>query len=140
QEAEDSLYGDELAPGALAGEYVIQGTLAAGGCGTVYSAEHRVLGRRAAVKVLHRELASSPEMLERFIREARAVNLIRHPNIVDVYEFGQLQDHRPYYVMELLEGRTLDALVRSHGRFSPPEVLHLLQPVCAALQAAHDPA
>src|SRR5215831_2484959 len=133
-----SLYGDELAPGALAGEYVIQKTLAAGGCGTVYFAEHRILKRQAAVKVLHRELAGSADMLERFVREARAVNLIRHPNIVDIYEFGQLQDGRPYYVMELLEGVSLNALLRKQGRLSPQEALELIEPVCVAVQAAHE--
>jgi len=133
----ESLYGDELSVGAMAGEYVIQALLAAGGCGTVYSAVHRILGRRAAIKVLHRELSGSPEMLERFIREARAVNLIGHPNIVDIYEFGELNDGRPYYVMELLEGSDLESLIRRRGRLSPSEAFELLQPVCLALEAAH---
>src|SRR5207248_9410636 len=57
----------ELAPGDRAGEYLILGTIASGGCGTVYTAEHRVLGRKAAVKVLHSQLATSPEMVERFV-------------------------------------------------------------------------
>src|SRR5438874_8277079 len=96
----------ELAPGDRAGEYLILGTIASGGCGTVYTAEHRVLGRKAAVKVLHSQLATSPEMVERFVREARVVNRIRHPNIVDIYEFGELDDKRPYFVMERSEEHT----------------------------------
>src|SRR2546428_12877103 len=93
-----------LAPGDRAGEYLILGTIASGGCGTVYTAEHRVLGRKPAVKVLHSQLAGSPEMVEPLVREARVVNPTRHPNIVDIYEFGQLDDKRPYFVMELIAG------------------------------------
>src|SRR5690349_9949795 len=111
----------ELAPGDVAGEYVIRNLLASGGCGAVYAAEHRTLGRRVAVKLLHGELVGSPEMVERFVREARAVNLVRHPNIVDIYEFGELPDRRPFLVMELLEGQSLDALLGAHGALSPAE-------------------
>jgi eukaryotic-like serine/threonine-protein kinase len=132
-----TLYGDVLSCGALAGEYTIQAAIASGGCGTVYRAQHRVLGRPAAVKVLHREMAESPEMLERFVREARAVNVIRHPNIVDIYEFGQLDDGRPYFVMELLEGASLQDALSEKGRLSPAEALEILEPLGAALAAAH---
>ena len=127
----------ELAPGAIAGEYVICAVLAAGGHGTVYEAEHRVLGRRAAIKVLHSHLATQGEMLQRFVREARIVNQIRHPNIVDVYDFGTLPDGSPYYVMELLGGITLSAALQVNGRFSSTRALAYLEPVCGALEAAH---
>jgi len=128
---------DELRPGTLAGGYLLEKPLASGGGGTVYEARHRLLGRQAAVKVLRRELASSPRMVARFLREALAVNLIKHPNIVDIYEFGELPDGRPYYVMELLGGTDLRSLLTKRGRFSPREVLDLLAPVCSALSAAH---
>jgi len=127
----------ELAPGDRAGEYLILGTIASGGCGTVYTAEHRVLGRKAAVKVLHSQLATSPEMVERFVREARVVNRIRHPNIVDIYEFGEFDDKRPYFVMELLEGTSLANIVERRGRLTPAQALSYLEPVCDALRAAH---
>src|SRR5207245_2193890 len=126
----------ELAPGDRAGEYLILGTIASGGCGTVYTAEHRVLGRKAAVKVLHSQLATSPEMVERFVREARVVNRIRHLNIVDIYEFGELDDKRPYFVMELLEGTSLASIVERRGRLTPAQALGYLEPVGAALRAA----
>jgi serine/threonine-protein kinase len=132
-----SLYGDELLPGALAGEYAVLGTIAKGGCGTVYSAEHRLLRRRAAVKVLHADLATSPAMVQRFVREARAVNLIHHPNIVDIYEIGNLDDGRPFFVMEFLDGRNLEAVLRGQGSFAPSEVFELMSPICEALEAAH---
>jgi len=136
-DADNVLYGDELAPGALAGEYAILGTIAAGGSGTVYSAQHRVLDRRAAVKVLHRDLIQSTEMIERFLREARVVNLIRHPNIVDIYEIGQLGDGRPFLVMEFLDGHNLERTL-ARQTFAPADALELLAPVCAALEAAHE--
>lgn len=126
-----------LPPGSLAGEYVLRSVLASGGHGTVYEAEHRVLGRRAAVKVLHPHLSEQGDMLQRFVREARVVNQIRHPNIVDVYDFGMLPDGSPYYVMELLTGRTLSQLLQERGRLSPERALALLEPIGAALQAAH---
>jgi serine/threonine-protein kinase len=133
QEAEE-----ELAPGACVGEYVVSSLVARGGHGSVYAAEHRVLGRPAAVKVMHRRFASSAEMVGRFVREARVVNQIRHPAIVDIYDLGTLPDGRPYCVMELLHGQNLWQLLRQRGRVAPPEALSLLAPVCAALQAAHD--
>ena len=129
--------GGELPPGARVGEYVITGTLAAGGFGAVHAAQHRLLGRRVALKVLHRDLATSAEMVERFVREARVVNRIRHPNIVDIHDFGTLPDGRPYFVMELVEGQSLRTLVERRGRFPPAEALALLRPVCEALEAAH---
>jgi len=78
---------DALKPGTLCGAYVLKKELASGGGGTVYEAQHRILGRRAAVKVLRRQLAASPQMVARFVQEARAVNMIKHPSIVDIFEF-----------------------------------------------------
>ena len=128
---------EELLPGAAAGEYVIRHRLATGGCGTVYLAVHGTGKGRAAVKVLRRDLAGSVEMNQRFMREARVVNQIRHPNIVDIFDFGELPDGRPYLVMELLEGPTLAAILDRKGRVSPREALTYLEPVGAALSAAH---
>jgi serine/threonine protein kinase len=128
---------DALLPGTFAGAYVLRRELAAGGGGTVYEAQHRLLGRGAAVKVLRRELASSPQMVTRFLREALAVNMIKHPNIVDIYEFGELPDGRPFYVMELLEGTDLRRMLADRGRLPPAEVMEILDPVCSALEAAH---
>ncbi|WP_095984364.1 serine/threonine-protein kinase [Cystobacter fuscus] len=127
----------QVSPGVLAGEYVLKAVLASGGHGAVYEAEHRILGRRAAVKVLHPHLTDQGEMLQRFVREARVVNQIRHPHIVDVYDFGMLPDGSPYYVMELLPGRTLSQLLHERGRLSPERALAFLEPVCEALEAAH---
>jgi len=127
----------DLPMGAAAGEYLMTELIARGGCGSVYRATHRCLDRLAAVKVLHGSLAVMPKMVERFAREVQVVSMLRHPNIVEIYEIGTLGDHRPFYAMEYLAGRTLSAILDEQGRVSPAEALGVLEPVCAALIAAH---
>jgi serine/threonine protein kinase len=128
---------EELPPGTTLGSYVVQSLIASGGGGMVYKAQHNLLGRKAAVKVLRREIATSPEAVARFLREAQVVNLIRHPNIVDIFEFGQLPDGRRYFVMELLDGSDLSTILKRRGRLGPAEILEILTPLCSALEAAH---
>jgi tRNA A-37 threonylcarbamoyl transferase component Bud32 len=129
--------GGELLPGQRAGEYVVDAMIAAGGGGSVYRVRHRVLGRLAALKVLHRELLGSDIMIARFLREARAMSALRHPAVADVYELGTLVDGRPFYVMELLQGVDLDAHLRVGGRLAMGEVLAVFEPICDALYCAH---
>ena len=126
-----------LRAGDDVGGWRIARMLAVGGCGAVYAARHRVLERPAALKVLHRELAARPAMVERFILEARAVNRIRHPNIVDVFDFGELPDRVPYFAMELLATGDLAHRIDRQGRFTAAEALAVLAPVADALAAAH---
>ncbi len=128
---------DDLPPGAIVGEHVLGARLGAGACGVVYAAVHAASGSPAAVKVLGREMSGSAEAIERFAREARAANLIGHPNIVRVYGIGKLPDGRPYLVMELLEGSTLDHLVHASGRLATEDLLEIIDPICGALAAAH---
>ncbi|WP_441292644.1 serine/threonine protein kinase [Sorangium sp. KYC3313] len=127
----------ELAPGTLAGEYLLEQFIARGGCGVVYAARHARSGRPAAVKVLSEAVAHSRRVVERFAREIEALQRMSHPNIVEIYEVGELYDYRPFYVMERLEGQTLDELIRAETRLAPREVLELFEPICAALGAAH---
>ncbi len=129
--------GAPLPPGTVAGSWRIDSLIAVGGCGTVYAAHHGVLDRPAAVKVLHAELAANPSMVERFVQEARAVNQIRHPNIVDIFDFGTLADGRPFFAMELLARDNLEDRLDSGGRMTLPEVLAIIDPICLALSAAH---
>jgi hypothetical protein len=129
---------DELPEGSIVGNYEVEQIIGGGGGGIVYAARHRVLGRRVAIKILRREMASFPSMVTRFMREASAVNQIAHPNIVDIYEFGEFEPGRPYYVMEHLAGVDLRKLIQLHGRLSAKETLEILDPVCRAVQAAHD--
>jgi serine/threonine-protein kinase len=128
---------ETLAPGTVVGNYVIEGVLGVGGGGIVYYGNHRVLKRRGAIKILRRHLTASPAMVARFVREASAVSTIGHPNIVDIYEFDELADGRPFYVMELIEGINLRKLLEQCGRLSASEVLEVMEPMCEALGAAH---
>jgi serine/threonine protein kinase len=128
---------ERLAPGTVAGHWIIDAELSVGGGGEVYLAHHAQLQRKVAVKVLLKALANHPVTVQRFIQEAVAVNQIRHPSIIDVFEFGSLPDGRPYLVMELLEGETLQQLIRRQGRLDPEEAIEILAPLCDALDAAH---
>jgi eukaryotic-like serine/threonine-protein kinase len=135
--AADPLPRGQLAPGDRAGDYVIDAYLAKGGCGAVYRAHHGIASHPAAVKVLHGLLATSPRMVERFVREVEVVNVLRHPGIVQIFDIGTLEDGRPFYAMELLHGPTLDTLLAPGQRLSPDEALEIFEPLCAALGAAH---
>lgn len=127
----------DLEPGQHVGEYVIEGKLGEGGFGTVFRASHPVIGKLVAIKVLSRQYSVQREMVSRFIAEARAVNQIRHRNIIDIFSFGKLEDGRHYYVMELLDGMTLaEHLERTH-RMSLRDALPILRSVARALDAAH---
>ena len=89
-----------------------------GGFGAVFRAVHPVIGKHAAIKVLSRQFSANPQRVSRFIAEARAVNQIRHRNIIDIFAFGQLPDGRQYYVMELLDGTPFDRYLASQKRLS----------------------
>jgi serine/threonine-protein kinase len=130
-------FNPELERGTTVGEYVIEDKIGDGGFGTVYRATHPVIGKAAAVKVLRHELSANPEMVHRFISEARAVNKIRHRNIIDIFSFGKLDDGRRFYVMELLEGRPLDVLLDQRGALDLDLALPILAGISRALEAAH---
>src|SRR5678816_2391446 len=106
--------------------------------GTVYSATHPVIGKRAAIKVLRPELSGNPSAVERFVLEARAVNQIGHPNIVDIFAFGKLPDGRSYYVMDLLQGESLKAKLKRQGPLHVSEAVSVIDEIASALMAAHD--
>ncbi len=127
----------DLEAGQVVGEYRVEGKLGEGGFGAVYRAVHPLIGKAAAIKVLHKQYSSNPQMVSRFIAEARAVNQIRNRNIIDIFSFGALADGRQYYVMELLDGMTLDAYRKKKGRLTPEEAIPLLRGVARALDAAH---
>jgi tRNA A-37 threonylcarbamoyl transferase component Bud32 len=123
-------------PGTFVGEYEIERELGRGGMGAVFAARHPVIGKRVAIKVLDAYFSRDMALVRRFLDEARAVNKIGHPNIIDVFSFGQLPDGRQYFVMEFLEGETMASwLLRA--RPDPHEARRLLLQVCEALEAAH---
>ena len=117
--------------------YIIDREVGRGGMGHVYSALHPVIGKHAAVKVLRPEVSQSPLTLERFIQEARAVNQIGHPNIIDIFAFGTLPDGRAYHIMDLLIGESLRQRLK-RGALHPSEGASVLDQVASALTAAHD--
>ncbi len=119
------------------GRYQISAFIGDGGMGSVYRAEHVTIRKPVAVKLLHREYASQPGFGDRFEREALAAGRLDHPNCVEVSDFGKLPDGTLYLVMELVEGRPLSELLRSHGRLPVPRALHIARHVLRALGHAH---
>ncbi|MBS1124219.1 MAG: uncharacterized protein H6Q90_6447 [Deltaproteobacteria bacterium] len=131
------LPGQDLPVGTMVGEYQIQGLLGEGGMGRVWKAVHPVIAKQAAVKVLHPELSVNRQAVERFVQEARAVNQIGHPNIVDIFAFGTLPDGRCYFVMEQLRGESLRERI-ARQLPSIGEALGILDTIAMALEAAHE--
>jgi len=129
--------GDELEPGTEFGDYRITRTLGAGGHGIVYAAEHQSDERQVAIKVLSRRFMGDPDAVSRFVTEARAVAMIGHPNIIDIFELGELDSGLHYQVMELLEGQSLKELLAEQGRLELGEAVPLLCGLADALDAAH---
>ena len=126
-----------LADGTDIEGYVIDGILGKGGMGVVYSATHKVIGKRAAIKVLRSEVSQNPTTVERFIQEARAVNLIGHPNIIDIFDFGRLADGRAFHLMDLMVGESLRKRLR-RGPLHASEAASVIDEIASALMAAHD--
>jgi eukaryotic-like serine/threonine-protein kinase len=127
---------EDLPVGSQAGEYRIEKKIGEGGMGAVYGARHPLIGKRAAIKIIRRELSSSREAVDRFVLEAQSVNQIGHPNIVDVFGFGQLPDGRSFFVMEWLQGESLRERLQRPLPF--PEAVEILEHIAKALQAAHE--
>src|SRR5438270_9965978 len=127
----------DLSAGTVVGEYTVECKLGDGGMATVYGATHPLIGKKAAVKVMNPALSLDAGLVERFVLEARAVNAIGHPNIVDVFSFGRLADGRSYFVMEWLQGENLyDRLWERKPTLD--EALDIVDQICDALEAAHE--
>lgn len=132
-----NLTNDVLPTGTRISDYRINGVISCGGFGTVYRATHVRTGQAAAVKVLHPELISHDNDALRFKREVDVIRRLQHPNVIDVFDFGQLPDGRPFFVMELLSGETLEHRLLSRGRLTLDETLEILEPLASALDLAH---
>jgi serine/threonine-protein kinase len=118
------------------GAYIIERELGRGGMGAVYVGAHDVIGKRAAVKVLLAAASRDDNLVKRFINEARAASQIHHPGIVEVFDYGT-DDGRAFIVMELLEGSSLAARMKAHGRLAIPTAVDIARQVAEALAAAH---
>ena len=129
--------------GKTIGNYIVRRKLGEGGMGSVYLAEHPTIGKRVALKVLHAEFASQPEIVSRFFNEAKAVNDIQHPNIVDIIDFGTIPSATPtdpavvYFIMEYIEGASLTDLIRREAPLRPDRAMPIALQIADALAASH---
>jgi serine/threonine-protein kinase len=129
--------GTDAILGTTIGSWRVARLLGAGGMGRVYVAVQPKIGARVAIKILKRDSAGDPAIVERFFNEARSVNVIKHENIVDIIDLGTLPGGEPYIVMEYLEGASLGAILRKTKRIAIGTVGRLVGEVLAALEAAH---
>jgi serine/threonine-protein kinase len=120
------------------GQYRLKQRLGVGGMGEVYLAEHRLLKRPCAVKIIRSEHARDPNLLRRFEREVQATARLSHFNTVEIFDYGRTEDGRFYYVMEYLAGLSLEELVAREGPQPPARVIHFLRQLCGALREAHE--
>src|SRR5262249_8147993 len=114
-----------------------QEKIGGGGMGEVYLADHVLLRRPCAIKLIHPVRAGDPAALQRFEREVRATARLTHPNTVQVVDYGHTPDGTFYYVMEYLPGITLEQLVKQYGPLEPERAVHFLRQLCGALAEAH---
>lgn len=130
--------GDPMLGLTIDRRYCVEAVIGEGGMGRVYRVQHISLGKRFALKALRKDLASDEEIAARFIHEARTAASVTHPGLVQILDFGQLPTGQAYFVMELLDGVPLSALLRRHGTISPMRAVKLAEKVAEALAAAHD--
>jgi serine/threonine-protein kinase len=119
------------------GQYRLRRPIGAGAMGEVYLAEHQLLKRPCALKLIRPDRLGDPWALARFEREVRLTATLSHPNTVEIYDYGRTPDGTYYYVMEYLPGLSLEELVEQHGPVPPGRAVYLLRQVCGALREAH---
>jgi eukaryotic-like serine/threonine-protein kinase len=132
-----SLLRRQIAEARHLGQYRLRRRIGAGGMGEVYLAEHQLLKRPCALKLLRPESMADPRSLARFEREVRLTAALSHPNTVEIYDYGRTDKGTYYYVMEYLPGMSLADLVERHGPQQPGRVVYLLRQICQALREAH---
>jgi serine/threonine-protein kinase len=126
-----------LSTGQIFGNYQVVRLVGEGGFGEVYEARNELLQRRAAIKVLHTRMVEEPELVRRFLNEARAASAIRHPNIIEVLDAGVAPGGEPYILMEFLEGDSLQRRLLRQGRMPVRMALEIARQTGSALSAAH---
>jgi len=123
--------------GRRVSSYTVEQLLGVGGMGSVYLGVQPDIGKKVAIKFLADHLNAVPDVVARFFHEAKAVNVIGHENIVDIFDFGRTPEGRNYFVMELLDGPSLEKMLVSQGAFSPARIVEIARQVASALAAAH---
>ncbi len=119
------------------GQYRLMEKLGAGGMGEVYKAEHVLLKRPCAIKLIKATSETDATAIARFEKEVKTTAKLTHWNTIEIYDYGRTDDGTFYYVMELLPGKSLEELVEKHGPLPPERVVYLLRQICGALQEAH---
>jgi eukaryotic-like serine/threonine-protein kinase len=127
----------EVSQARQLGQYRLKERLGSGGMGEVYLAEHALLRRPCALKVIREEFARDPRALHRFEHEVQMTATLTHPNTVQVYDYGHAEDGTFYYVMEYLPGLNLEQVVNRDGPLPVRQVLRILRQMCGALREAH---
>src|SRR5580765_5216591 len=128
---------DPLIGQLIADRYQILSLIGEGGMGRVYLAEHVRMGRKSAVKVINPALATTADAISRFNREAANACKINHPNVAQVYDFGEMADGTLYLAMEFIDGETLDTVVAREGSLPPRRAAQIAKQIADALYAAH---
>ena len=123
--------------GQTVGNYNITAKLGEGGMGTVFLAEHPVIGSKVALKAIHPYYARTPEIVSRFVNEARAVNQIGHDHIIDIHDFGTTPEGDFYFIMEYLHGEMLSDKSCRQLAFAPERALNIVAQIADALAASH---
>ncbi|MEP7052664.1 MAG: serine/threonine-protein kinase [Pseudomonadota bacterium] len=129
---------DALIGSVVDNRYEVLSVLGEGGMGIVYEVRHRALGKHFALKALRKDLASDGEIAARFMQEARTAASVSHPGLVEITDFGSLPSGQPFFVMELLEGQSLAALIRRGGPIPAGRGVDIIRQVAEALAAAHE--
>ena len=129
---------DPLIGTTVDGRYLVQSMLGQGGMGAVYRAHQKTMNRSIALKVLKKELSSDPQIVKRFLREVQATSVLRHPNTIAVYDFGQTPENLLYIAMEYLEGIPLADKIKNDGPRTTDRALEIIQDTLSALAEAHD--
>ena len=124
-------------PQFIAGRFRIEREIGTGGMGTVYLATHLDLERPVAVKIIRREFAGDADVADRFLREARTMAKLRHPNAAMIFDAGNLPDGRHFIVMEYVEGETLSQTLNREGRFTFSKAVSIATQICDVLEEAH---
>src|SRR5512136_2887443 len=129
---------DPLISQVVAERFKVLRKLGEGGMGSVYLAEHVVIEKKFALKVLAPELARRPDLVARFLQEARSASRIGHENVIDISDFGQSPDGLVYIAMEFLDGKDLGQIVREQGAIGWGDARDIALQICRALRTAHD--